>query len=259
MAPGPGSTMDLGHLARQQEQLARRLRGVSGADLSQAVVDVALEMIPSARWSSITMAQGAGFRSLVASDDTARRIDAVQYMVDSGPCLDSIRHGTIQLVEDLTADTRWPQFAAAVLPQGVRSVLAHRLHLSNGSTGGHGVAALNVYADRVDAFDEDALWVGAMLASHGSLGVSLALSGEKLRDMEQALRTNREIGTAVGVLMGRHSITRDQALELLRLASQDTNRKVVDVAAEVVLTGELTLPNREATRRGDGHREEPRG
>ena len=44
---------------------------------------------------------------------------------------------------------------------------------------------------------------------------------------------------AMGVLMARHHVTRDEAFAMLRRTSQDSNRKVADVAADVVDTGQL--------------------
>jgi AmiR/NasT family two-component response regulator len=44
---------------------------------------------------------------------------------------------------------------------------------------------------------------------------------------------------AIGVLMGRGNLTRGEAFTLLRSASQHLNRKLRDIAAEVVDTGEL--------------------
>ena len=37
--------------------------------------------------------------------------------------------------------------------------------------------------------------------------------------------------------MAHHQLTRDQAFDLLRLASQRTNRKLADIAREVAETG----------------------
>ena len=62
------------------------------------------------------------------------------------------------------------------------------------------------------------------------------------RDAEMlrvALRHSRDIGTAIGILMSRHKITADAAFDLLRAASQRTNRKVRDLAVAVVDTGAL--------------------
>ncbi len=55
----------------------------------------------------------------------------------------------------------------------------------------------------------------------------------------KALGSNREIGMAMGVLMARRHVTRDEAFAMLRRSSQDSNRKVTEVAADVVDTGEL--------------------
>ncbi|HST46317.1 ANTAR domain-containing protein [Jatrophihabitans sp.] len=64
----------------------------------------------------------------------------------------------------------------------------------------------------------------------------------KIENLHCALNTNREIGTAMGVLMARHQLTAEQAFSLLRRASQHSHRKVVALAAEVVQTGMLELP-----------------
>jgi AmiR/NasT family two-component response regulator len=53
------------------------------------------------------------------------------------------------------------------------------------------------------------------------------------------LRTNRQIGTAVGILMSSHLITYDEAFRVLRTASHHSNRKLRDVADHVVETGAL--------------------
>jgi signal transduction histidine kinase/DNA-binding response OmpR family regulator len=57
--------------------------------------------------------------------------------------------------------------------------------------------------------------------------------------LEVALTTNRQIGAAIGILMHQHKITESQGFELLRDISQRTNRKLRDVADELVFTGAL--------------------
>ena len=53
----------------------------------------------------------------------------------------------------------------------------------------------------------------------------------------KALESNRETGVAIGVLMARHGLTREQAFDVLRHASQNSNRKLAHVAGEVAETG----------------------
>ena len=47
--------------------------------------------------------------------------------------------------------------------------------------------------------------------------------------------------------MHQHRITREQAFDLLRVASQDSNRKLADVATDVADTGVLTIRRRAGT------------
>lgn len=58
-------------------------------------------------------------------------------------------------------------------------------------------------------------------------------------NLEAALTTNRQIGAAIGILMHQHKITESQGFELLREISQRMNRKLRDVADELVFTGAL--------------------
>jgi AmiR/NasT family two-component response regulator len=50
------------------------------------------------------------------------------------------------------------------------------------------------------------------------------------------------IEQAKGILMERHKITEDEAFTMLTRASQQTNTKLRDVAAELVRTGALPTP-----------------
>jgi signal transduction histidine kinase/DNA-binding response OmpR family regulator len=53
------------------------------------------------------------------------------------------------------------------------------------------------------------------------------------------LQSNRLIGTAIGILMTTHRLTTEQGFQLLVAASQHTNRKLRDLAAEVTSAGRL--------------------
>ena len=57
--------------------------------------------------------------------------------------------------------------------------------------------------------------------------------------MRGALESNRVIGTATGILMATHRLGGEQAFQLLAKASQDSNRKLRDLAAAVVDIGRL--------------------
>jgi hypothetical protein len=62
---------------------------------------------------------------------------------------------------------------------------------------------------------------------------------ERIGHLETALASNRRIGIAIGIVMAGHQVTDEAAFELLRRRSQETNRKLRDVAEEVIYTGAL--------------------
>lgn len=68
------------------------------------------------------------------------------------------------------------------------------------------------------------------------------ISSQQAAHLEIALQTARTIGAAVGIVMTRHGVSEVAAFELLKKASQDSNRKLRVVAEDVVLTGEVSGP-----------------
>ena len=220
------------------------MRNAASDTLVEAVIGYAVEALPGARWASITTLRQGRFRTLAATGETACAADALQYELGGGPCVDTVLEDSVHCSPDLAHDPRWPVYGARVAEDlGVRSALAYRLTLVSDPDL---IAGLNLYSDVTDAFDAHTRWAGTLLATHAAWAVSLALTQQRAQNLEAALRSNREIGTAIGVLMAQHKLTRDQAHELLRVASQDSNRKLAELATEVVETGELSLPRRPA-------------
>ncbi|WP_185748809.1 ANTAR domain-containing protein [Humibacillus xanthopallidus] len=61
----------------------------------------------------------------------------------------------------------------------------------------------------------------------------------KAEHLQLALNHSRDIGAAVGILMAQHKMQQTEAFELLRRTSQDQNRKLYELALDVVRTGEF--------------------
>ena len=114
---------------------------------------------------------------------------------------------------------------------GLRSVLSIRLHTS-GST----IGALNLYAGRPEAFDDDDDAVAHILARHASIALANARQESSLW---QAIDARKLIGQAQGMLMERFDLDADQAFAVLRRYSQDNNIKLRVVAQRLVETRRL--------------------
>jgi AmiR/NasT family two-component response regulator len=101
---------------------------------------------------------------------------------------------------------------------------------------GDDLGALNLMSRRAKAFDDESEHVALQFASHAAV----AMSGERAKGHLRAAVSTREVfGQAQGILMERFRITGDMAFHMLMLASQDSNRKLRDIADELVSTGQL--------------------
>lgn len=208
----------------------------------QRIVDLAAETVDGCDGAGLLL---VGKREIVAgawSNELARKIEAMEYEIGEGPCLDAIWEVSRFESSDLREQSSlWPTFAARAIEAGVESMLAFRLFVSDETLG-----ALDLYGSRRGAFDEAARAFGTVFAAHAAL----ALAGEQVHqhDLEvadglrQALLTRDVIGQAKGILMVKRRIDADSAFDLLRASSQDQNAKLRVVAEHVVDTG--TLPER---------------
>ena len=206
-------------------------------DLSQAC----LRLVPHAEHASSSRRAREGFITVGATSDVPPRVDRIQYELGHGPCVDAILTDNLFNAGDLRSDPRWPEFGRRAAEEcGILSMLSFRLFFEDAGSADL-MAALNLYATKPEAFDElDEAMLG-LVATHGALAISAAQQRRRADGVTAALQSNRDIGAALGVLMTRLLITREQAFDLMRIASQRTNRKLRDIAEEVLETGTLAL------------------
>ena len=160
----------------------------------------------------------------------------MQYELDSGPCVDAAEQQGAFVSNDLSTDERWPEFGPRASAElGLASLLAIRLVLPTGEP----PAGLNMYSTKRDAYDTRSERVGTLLATHCATAVTAVTHRERAEHLSKALISNRDIGTATGILMALHKLPRDEAFTLLRVTSQASNRKLHAVALDVIDTGAL--------------------
>ncbi len=150
----------------------------------------------------------------------------LQIVHDEGPCLDAIEGVAIYQSSDVGNDPRWLKWGPSVAELGIRSVLSVRLETRTRRYG-----SLNLYADRVDAFDEDDVAVATIFVRHAAVALANAHNEEGL---QVAIDARKLIGQAQGILMERFDIDADRAFDFLRRQSQAHNVKLRYVAEWVV-------------------------
>jgi hypothetical protein len=200
--------------------------------------ELASKRVDGAEYAGVTIGRaGERFETVAASHDIVRICDEIQYSLRAGPCVDAVIKDTTYNAADLRTDNRWPEFGErCVAATGIISMLSMRFYVEDDR---QVIAGLNMYAHQPGAFDENSEAIGHLLATHGALAVSKAEAEDKARNLERALKTSRQIGIAMGILMNQNKITSEGAFDLLRLASQHGHRKLADIAEYVVDTGSL--------------------
>lgn len=241
-----------GHLSELFADIARQLEAGGGpAEVLRRITASAVSVVPGCDQAGVSIVGRDGrIETRAATDEVPRQVDTIQYETGQGPCLEAIQQDETIVIHELARECRWPKFSrrAAELT-GVSSMLSFRLFVEQGTIG-----ALNLYSRRPDAFDEHSQAIGAVLAAHAAVAIVGSQQRERAENLETALRSSREIGIAIGILMARGLTTREQAFDTLREASQHLNIKLRDLASAIVETGELPgAPNGGTNRKRSPH------
>jgi GAF domain-containing protein len=197
------------------------------------IADLAKRTIPGASEVSVTLVPAKGAFTPAFTGDLALALDESQYELGHGPCLDAARSTSTQHIADMTAESRWPDWTVRACETGAHSSLSIGLPVQEAVTG-----ALNIYATKPDAFDEDALAVAQMFASYAEVAMANAYlynaQTTLAQHMDIAMRSRAVIEQAKGIIMGDRRCSADEAFTILSRLSQDTNRKLRDVAVALV-------------------------
>jgi GAF domain-containing protein len=212
-----------------------RLPDVPLTDLLQRVAVIATRST-ACTFAGITLSQGGRFQTPVYTDERSPKVDQVQYDTGSGPCVDAARTGEIFEIPDTSAEQRWPEFSEAALAENIRSTLSVPLDVGGNRT--EVLGALNLYSEVPDAFDADDVAATQSLAHQAAIVVANAQAywgaKQESEHLQKAMESRAVIEQAKGILMTQSRVSADDAFELLVRASQRENRKLRDIAAEIV-------------------------
>jgi GAF domain-containing protein len=202
-----------------------------GATLAR-VTRLASTTVP-ADMAGVTMPVEGRPTTAVFTDDDASAIDAHQYRGAGGPCMDAYtncRPVSLPLIAD---DTRWPQFTATAARFGIASTLSVPLIAPAGVLG-----ALNLYSRTAHAFDPDRQCRAETFADQAAavlVNAQVYHDAQELNfNLTQALESRATIHYAMGIIMGADGHDPESAFAVLTQASQRQNRKVRDIANDMV-------------------------
>ena len=220
-----------GELGELLAAVARALDSDSVHETLQRLVDLAAGTVPGCEHASICIVNGRKIGTPAASDPVALRLDALQFEVGQGPCLDALTEHQVFSSDDLATEGRWPLFSKrANAETGMASMLGLRLFARERTWG-----ALNLFSSQREAFGEASIVIAALFAALAASTINAVQSEEDLR---RALRSRDVIGQAKGILMERHQINDTAAFDALTRASQHLNVRLEQLAQELVASGE---------------------
>jgi GAF domain-containing protein len=203
------------------------------AGVLDRVADLAQKTLPGASEVSVTLIRDKGACTAVHTGDRALTLDEWQYRLDGGPCLQAAADNATVSVPDTASETRWKEWGSRAADAGMGSVLSVGLPILDTVSG-----ALNIYGSEPHAFDEEAVALAHTFVGYAAVALANAHLYDTTMTLAQHMQTAMEsraiIEQAKGIIMGERRCTADEAFAVLSKISQDSNRKLRDVAAALV-------------------------
>jgi len=169
----------------------------------------------------------------VASDPTSERLEELQFTLGEGPCVDAFTTRRPVLVAELDSDamSRWPVYAPALRDAGVRAVFAFPLQVGAARLG-----VLDVF--RAHPGPLSRIHLGQAL-TFADLAVATLLDGQERATagadgLDGAMEYGAELFQAQGMVMIQLGVTLTEALARLRAHAYAEDRRLTEVAADVV-------------------------
>lgn len=165
---------------------------------------------------------------MAASDENTKLLELLQLQNHEGPCLDAFRIMAPVVNVDLRgAGGRWPHFAPRATAFGFRSVHAFPLRLRS-----------DVIGSEVGGLDDADVRIVQALADVAAIGLlqarAISRSEVLTEQLQGALNSRVVIEQAKGVVAQANGITVDAAFALIRTYARHNNRRLGEVAAQVL-------------------------
>ncbi len=197
-----------------------------------AVCRSAVEFVDGCDHASLMVRRHGDTTTIGASDELARGIDRLERAAKQGPCVDAIndRSSDDHICPDLSQPCKWPDLAKVLLEgTEVKGMAGFRIRQDADRVG-----ALNVFSNTAGTLSPRSLEQASMLTAFASVALAALDAGEQAATLRAGMKSNREIGKAVGLLMAMHGIDDEMAFAMLSKISQDMNIKLAKIAARVI-------------------------
>jgi ANTAR domain/GAF domain len=221
-------------LAEHISEVARLLENDDEGDASLLrLAGLGVELVPGATAAAVAITAGTQTYTFAVSDARISELHRLQFASGEGPVVETLRYNEARHVPDTSVEGRWQAFCRAVTEAGLHSLVSLPLHTAHRPAG-----AVALYADCPGAFSGAAHDIALLFAAQGGTAVHNAgmygACRQLTENLQAALEGRAIIEQAKGVLHAKLAVSPDEAFELIRRYSQNTNQKVRIIAAQLV-------------------------
>src|SRR5580700_9826161 len=174
-----------------------------------------------------------GLRLIASSDERMRLLELFELQGAQGPCLDAFASGRPVQANAADSRARWPVFAPRASGAGFQVMCAVPLRVRTDVIG-----ALNLFRDSDEPFTGTEMEIAQALAEMAAIGLiqERALRERNLlaSQLQVALNSRVIIEQAKGMIAEYLTMTVDDAFTVLRNYARYNNRKLSEVASDVV-------------------------
>jgi GAF domain-containing protein len=199
----------------------------------QRIAELARAAVPPAVEVSVTVITAKGPSTVVHTGPISMDLDESQYESGHGPCLDAAAQQQTFIVADTATETRWPAFTTRAREHGIGCSIAVGIPVHEEVS-----LALNVYGRDAHALTADHATVLAAFAGYAAVALANSRLYEAAaalaRQLREAMDSRAVIEQAKGVVIAQRGVGADEAFKILSRASQTSNRKLRDVAHDLV-------------------------
>jgi GAF domain-containing protein len=203
------------------------------ADALHEIIGAAIPLLRADGVGLMLADRRGELRWVTATNEAEQAFEQAERDLGEGPCIDAFTAGELVRTSDLRSDPRWPRLGPAARANQIRGVLSAPVLLDDQPIG-----TCNALTTTVRGWTEaDAGAVRAFALVLGRLIGSITDARHKTEltaQLQFALNARVLVEQAKGVLMEREGVDARRAFELLRNRARSSERKLADVAREVL-------------------------
>jgi GAF domain-containing protein len=184
--------------------------------------------------AGVMLADGrGGLRLIASSDERMRLLELFELQGAEGPCLDAYSSGRAVQASAAASRARWPAFAPQASDAGFQLMCAVPLRVRTDVIG-----ALNLFRGSDEPFTGAEMEIAQAMAEMAAIGLiqERAVRERNLlaAQLQAALNSRVIIEQAKGMIAEYLTMTVDDAFTVLRNYARYNNRKLSEVASDVV-------------------------